>query len=84
MLPAGAPAPSHRQSRATPVGAGGKPTKKTQPGSHRHTVRTPPAPRQPASPAKTAKAAAAAHKLDDECIVPLAALTAPPGPGSLR
>ncbi len=50
------------------------PTKKTQPGSHRHTVRTPPAPRPPASPAKTAKAAAAAHKLDDECIAPLAAL----------
>ena len=74
MLPAGASAPSHRQSRAAPVGGGGKPTKKTQPGSDRRTVRTRPAPRQPASPAKTAKAAAAAHKLDDESIAPLAAL----------
>jgi len=74
MHPAGASAPSHRQSPAAPVGDGGKPTKKTQPGSDRHTVRTRPAPRQPASPAKTAKAAATAHKLDDECIAPLTAL----------
>ena len=74
MLPAGASAPSHRQSRAAPVGGGGKPSKKAQPGFDRRTVRTRPAPRPPASPAKTAKAAAAAHKLDDECIAPLTAL----------